>query len=231
MQKTIKPMNNKKAKLTDIDSLAHYRNEFYRNKKLYEINQYKMNRDQIVLENLLLNIEEDVLFKGRGEVSMDEVLESTEKRFLNNLDCCGNYFDTFNSFAQHRNFEHSNDEESAQDEAGTGRERECVGTGSTFSNMHNTINASSIANFNVSRSVGTEGVQADPLEKCKPYRCDITGCKKAYTSAYGLRYHIENGHVQKDDSNKPHICSFSNCGKRYKNSNGLKYHLEHFHKQ
>lgn len=201
MQETI-------TKKQRTDTLKHYRDEFYRNKRLYETNQANMNRDQIILESLLLNIEEDVLFRSCEEISMEEVLESTERRFLDNLDCCGSRFATFNSFIRHKTHAH------------TSEKTMCVVHSDTHSTHSDTESVVSTIDTNT-----LNGVQ----ERHRRYHCDIEGCSKAYTSAYGLRYHIENGHVQRDDSDKPHICSFNNCGKRYKNSNGLKYHLEHFH--
>ncbi|ORD98658.1 Z394 [Hepatospora eriocheir] len=62
------------------------------------------------------------------------------------------------------------------------------------------------------------------------YLCNYVGCKKGFTSSYGLRYHLEHGHTMaKNAEQRPYRCFIPNCVKSYKNSNGLKYHLNKFH--
>lgn len=62
------------------------------------------------------------------------------------------------------------------------------------------------------------------------YVCEIDGCDKKYTSSFGLKYHMKEGHSQeKMNVFKPFGCPFEGCGKKYKNSNGLKYHIRHYH--
>lgn len=62
------------------------------------------------------------------------------------------------------------------------------------------------------------------------YMCEIEGCDKKYTSSFGLKYHMKEGHSQeKMNIFKPFSCPFEGCGKKYKNSNGLKYHIRHYH--
>ncbi|KAI1315959.1 hypothetical protein EDD11_010598 [Mortierella claussenii] len=81
-------------------------------------------------------------------------------------------------------------------------------------------------------SIGRPGtVGAD-----KPYRCNVSGCDKAYKNPNGLKYHNQHGHCSvpgsSDDEKsniKPYRCTFLDCGKCYKNLNGLKYHIEHSH--
>ncbi|KAF9923726.1 Transcriptional regulator of ribosomal biogenesis protein, partial [Modicella reniformis] len=70
----------------------------------------------------------------------------------------------------------------------------------------------------------------------KPYRCQVSGCDKAYKNPNGLKYHNQHGHCStagladsEGPESKPYVCSFMECGKRYKNLNGLKYHIEHSH--
>ncbi|TBU05857.1 hypothetical protein CWI39_0608p0020 [Hamiltosporidium magnivora] len=60
------------------------------------------------------------------------------------------------------------------------------------------------------------------------YKCYLYDCDKEYTSSYGLKYHLINGHSKKI-TEKPYRCTVSGCSKKYKNSNGLKYHLNHGH--
>lgn len=62
------------------------------------------------------------------------------------------------------------------------------------------------------------------------YACEIEGCSKRYTSSFGLKYHMKEGHSEeKMNIFKPFICPFDGCDKKYKNNNGLKYHIKHYH--
>ncbi|KAK3829313.1 MAG: hypothetical protein J3Q66DRAFT_258267, partial [Benniella sp.] len=68
------------------------------------------------------------------------------------------------------------------------------------------------------------------------YRCQVSGCDKAYKNPNGLKYHNQHGHCStagladtEGPESKPYVCTFMECGKRYKNLNGLKYHIEHSH--
>lgn len=67
----------------------------------------------------------------------------------------------------------------------------------------------------------------------KEYKCKIEGCNKVYTSAYGLRYHEERGHIINSISlnvkEYVFICEFKGCRKSYKQKNGLRYHLKKSH--
>lgn len=63
----------------------------------------------------------------------------------------------------------------------------------------------------------------------RTFKCNFDTCEKMFTSAYGLKYHLENGHNKKYDTEKKYACEISNCGRRYKNPNGLKYHKKHEH--
>lgn len=59
--------------------------------------------------------------------------------------------------------------------------------------------------------------------------CQIGTCNKSYSSIYGLKYHMKNGHRKDLDSSKKFVCTFPLCGRRYKNANGLKYHIKKVH--
>ncbi|KAG5859353.1 hypothetical protein KMI_07g11950 [Encephalitozoon hellem] len=62
------------------------------------------------------------------------------------------------------------------------------------------------------------------------YACEIEGCNKKYTSSFGLKYHMKEGHSEeKMNIFKPYVCPFDGCDKKYKNNNGLKYHIKHYH--
>ena len=58
----------------------------------------------------------------------------------------------------------------------------------------------------------------------KKFKCTSGNCNKTFTSLFGLRYHTNNGHNNKDERDKPFCCDIMGCNRRYKNSNGLKYH-------
>lgn len=66
--------------------------------------------------------------------------------------------------------------------------------------------------------------------KYRPFKCQISGCNKKYTSLYGLKYHEKNGHNKDSKYLKPFKCTIVDCDKSYKNANGLKYHLDNGHK-
>ncbi|WUR02464.1 zinc finger C2H2 domain-containing protein [Vairimorpha necatrix] len=62
------------------------------------------------------------------------------------------------------------------------------------------------------------------------YKCTLGNCNRQYTSAFGLKYHMKEGHSEKKlNVHKPFVCDVKNCGRKYKNNNGLKYHLKTFH--
>jgi hypothetical protein len=62
------------------------------------------------------------------------------------------------------------------------------------------------------------------------FACNIEGCCKRYMSSSGLKYHIREGHSEKNTSSpRPFVCPYADCRKKYKNSNGLKYHIGRSH--
>ncbi|KAG0305034.1 Transcriptional regulator of ribosomal biogenesis protein [Dissophora globulifera] len=84
----------------------------------------------------------------------------------------------------------------------------------------------------IMESIGKSGTSSAE----KPYRCQVSGCDKAYKNPNGLKYHNQHGHCSasgladsEGPESKPYMCTFMDCGKRYKNLNGLKYHIEHSH--
>ncbi|TPX50807.1 hypothetical protein SeMB42_g02119 [Synchytrium endobioticum] len=71
----------------------------------------------------------------------------------------------------------------------------------------------------------------------KSYRCPKAFCSKVYKNSNGLKYHLDHGQCEAEDSDaesdmpekvkravRPYTCSA--CDKRYKNLNGLKYHAK-----
>ncbi|KAF9354299.1 hypothetical protein BGX34_011110 [Mortierella sp. NVP85] len=86
--------------------------------------------------------------------------------------------------------------------------------------------------MSIMESIGKSGSSSAD----KPYRCQVSGCDKAYKNPNGLKYHNQHGHCStagladsEGPESKPYVCTFMECGKRYKNLNGLKYHIEHSH--
>ncbi|KAF9764974.1 Zinc finger C2H2 protein [Nosema granulosis] len=64
----------------------------------------------------------------------------------------------------------------------------------------------------------------------KIFKCELPGCNRQYTSSFGLKYHMKEGHSKEKLSiPKPFVCSVELCGRKYKNNNGLKYHLKNYH--
>lgn len=62
------------------------------------------------------------------------------------------------------------------------------------------------------------------------FKCKLDGCSREYTSAFGLKYHMKEGHSEeKMNVYKPYICTYKGCERKYKNNNGLKYHLNKYH--
>ncbi|KAF7700715.1 Zinc finger C2H2 protein [Cucumispora dikerogammari] len=66
----------------------------------------------------------------------------------------------------------------------------------------------------------------------RQFKCAIESCDKTYTSAYGLKYHEANGHLEDTASlNDEYVfrCELEGCKKSYKQKNGLRYHLKKTH--
>lgn len=96
--------------------------------------------------------------------------------------------------------------------------------------------ASGLSSTGSRREKKEEGARQKPVAReqrtkgARLYVCEIEGCDKKYTSSFGLKYHMKEGHSQeKMNVFKPFGCPFEGCGKKYKNSNGLKYHIRHYH--
>ncbi|KAK6090756.1 hypothetical protein P3W45_000001 [Vairimorpha bombi] len=89
------------------------------------------------------------------------------------------------------------------------------------------------------KEVSDKKVQVNDKEKKKKsknesekkiYKCMLDNCNRQYTSAFGLKYHMKEGHSKEKLSvHKPFVCKVDGCGRKYKNNNGLKYHLRTIH--
>ncbi|KAM0677469.1 hypothetical protein BDAP_001970 [Binucleata daphniae] len=194
---------NNNAEQINKQVIDELKNMYYKNRSKFETQQYKMNIDEIKLNNIMLDFEEKVFF----DKEIVNYEERREKRFMQMFTCCNKKFDTFAEFAKHKDIIH---EEEMQEE-------NCEVVNPEYKYVPIKIIADDITSSG-------EG------DKYKQHRCVVEGCYKTYTSAYGLKYHTEKGHAQEVKEAKPHKCTIDNCTKRYKNVNGLKYHLEHAHK-
>ncbi|KAF7682620.1 Zinc finger C2H2 protein [Astathelohania contejeani] len=139
-----------------------------------------------------------------NELTDKQLFNEVEKEFMDGLVCCGLSFDKFFKFYAHYNSVHKlvekEQEEVVVEELEDEEEYEVTAI-----------------------SEETECYE-------KPYKCTVEDCMKSYTSAYGLRYHMEKGH-NCPPLLKPYACTVEGCEKRYRNSMGLKYHLIHGHNQ
>lgn len=211
--------NNNDIKL-DRETREKLKHQYLKNKKRFEDNMHDMNRDQVILEHLLLSIEKDMISSKKKPETLEEAIENSKKKFLNGLECCNKTFETLNDFIEHMETNHENEDEVfdfSQDSP------------FYFPNFPEEPDIQEKENAFEPNAVLDENAIPKKTNKTKPFKCTVPNCKKSYTSSYGLRYHIENGHVEKDESDKPYACQFKNCNKRYKNTNGLKYHVEHNH--
>lgn len=189
-------------------SKNHSKNE--KNHKIVKNqNETKNEKNEIILENFLLKIENE----SKQESKIDNLID---------IECCNINFINLKDYIDHMEKIHENDDlfSDISDFESDSLSEENLSD----------IKENNITNYNQNRNFSQdEAAQSIINLKVKPYRCEIPKCNKSYTSAYGLRYHIENGHIQKDQSNKPYGCQFKDCNKRYKNTNGLKYHVMHCH--
>ncbi|KRH92090.1 putative C2H2-type/integrase, DNA-binding, Zinc finger protein, partial [Pseudoloma neurophilia] len=206
----------KKSEIFQLDqeSREQLKHQYLKNKKRFENNMHEMNRDQVLLEHLLLSIEEEMFYETIQPQTLEEALEKTKRRFLNDLECCSEHFLSFNDFIKHMEENHQNEEDTANFSNNTPYH--------SYNSIENTQEKEKSSDISCLNIISEETEKNEKI-KSKPFKCDIENCNKSYTSAYGLRYHIENGHVQKDESDKPYACQYTNCNKRYKNTNGLKY--------
>lgn len=189
-------------------NLQKMRDEYYKNKAEFEKNQYRMNIYQIQLNNILLKYEEDQyldqLYKSETK---NQFLQRREREFMRMFTCCDRGFETFSEFVAHKENVHN--------------ERQCEDGEDNDESEYRYVPLKS--------STSEENISSEEVDKTKAFKCTVEGCHKNYTSAYGLRYHLEKGHVNETKKTKPYRCSEENCEKRYKNMNGLKYHLAHGH--
>ncbi|KAM0673565.1 hypothetical protein GVAV_002942 [Gurleya vavrai] len=191
--------------------LLKLRNDYHIRKAVFEEKQYSMNIDQIQINNLLIKIEANKYFEYlyRNETAL-EAGKRREKEFMRMFTCCNRGFETFREFEIHKKTVHNE-----------GQEDDAEADESTLSGEYRFVPLSPPQSDEVSYS--------NEAEKIRNHKCTVEGCKKSYTSAYGLRYHLEKGHLDEVKGTKPFKCNVENCNKRYKNMNGLKYHLSRGH--
>ncbi|KAL0265880.1 UNVERIFIED_CONTAM: hypothetical protein PYX00_011597 [Menopon gallinae] len=181
---------------------------------------HTMQFDQIFIENLLLKMEEQAFFKKPScDVHDWNAEREAELEFLKNRSCCRMSFQNFTEWEIHM----MSHELAANPYIVTKSER--------TPREESTDDMSESKQETSQTSDSSETVTSMSESKTKMFKCDHENCNKLYTSAYGLRYHLERGHVEGEDLTKPYLCTFVGCRKRYKNANGLKYHLAHGHRR
>lgn len=209
-----KNKEEKNSLISNNDVSSILKKQHARNRADFLQRSHTMQFDQIFIENLLLRMEEQIFF-GRQTTEMHgwDAEKEAELEFLKNLSCCNLNFANFTEWEIHM-MKHDTKPVFSLDPCG---DEIATVVGMIDKDMSSTSESTS------------ESTASMPETKIKVYKCDHENCNKLYTSAYGLRYHLEKGHRENDDSAKPFTCTFKGCRKRYKNANGLKYHLVHGH--
>ncbi|TBU01304.1 hypothetical protein CWI37_0746p0020 [Hamiltosporidium tvaerminnensis] len=169
-----------------------------------------MSFEEIESETMLLLLERKLIFNSDKKLSVYQFTNDIQNKFIQNLLCCNLNFKTFDDYLKHVYLTHK--------EYKAGYEDQCVGEKIGEYVGGNRDNLCDIDYEFYDRI----------LNKYKMYCCTTKGCAKRYTSAYGLRYHLENGHSSYRIP-KRFLCTFNDCNKSYKNANGLKYHLRNGH--
>lgn len=182
---------------------------------------HTMQFDQIFIENLLLKMEEQAFFK-KPSVEADEwdAEREAELEFLKNRSCCRMSFQNFTEWEIHM----MGHELAASPYIVTKHDKDSREESTTDDTSENKLETTQTSD-------SSDTATSAPESKTKMFKCEHKNCNKLYTSAYGLRYHLERGHREGEDLTKPYLCTFDGCRKRYKNANGLKYHLAHGHSQ
>ncbi|EJW04129.1 hypothetical protein EDEG_01565 [Edhazardia aedis USNM 41457] len=84
-------------------NMHRLRKEFIKNKVEFEENQYTMSKDQLLLHNLLLKVEEDAYFgNNRQNETEIEALNRQEKEFVNMFTCCDRSFNSITDLFAHK---------------------------------------------------------------------------------------------------------------------------------
>lgn len=170
------------------NELQKLRNEFLKNKKEFEEQQYTMKISTLVLNNFLLKTEEDVYF-FRYENDLERNQRS-EREFMQMFTCCNRGFERFSEFIEHKETVHNEgrvEEVVTENKAITifedPKPYKCTYLKCT--KMYTSMNG---LKYHQEKGHETED------EDLKPYRCKMKGCTKRYKNSNGLKYHSKHGH-------------------------------------
>lgn len=201
--------------ISEGKNAAMLQKQHARNRSDFLQRSHTMQFDQIFIEHLLLKMEEQIFFEEDNDEFRDwDAEKEAELEFLRSRNCCNLKFQSFTEWEVHILSHHTSMASSQH----LSKEK---GTISKENAEKDTMSIASEESY--------ESLASTSGNKAKVYKCNRENCNKFYTSAYGLRYHLEKGHKEDDSVAKPFQCIFEGCKKRYKNANGLKYHLSHGH--
>lgn len=205
----------KSEEISGSDNSVLLQKQHARNRSDFLQRSHTMQFDQVFIEHLLLKMEEQMFFEEEADEFCDwDAEKEAELEFLRNRNCCSMKFQNFTEWEIHTLTHHTNTSSSL-----------CFDKERYFNNK----NKPERETMSITSEESYENTCNNSGHKTKVYKCDRENCNKFYTSAYGLRYHLEKGHKEDEDMAKPFRCIFEGCRKRYKNANGLKYHLSHGH--
>lgn len=168
--------------------LQKLRNEFFKNKKEFEEQQYTMKIGAIVLNNFLLKTEEDVYF-SRYENDLERNIRG-EREFMQMFTCCNRGFETFSEFIEHKETIHK--EGRVEEVVPESRYIEQIENPKPFKCPYPKCNKV-YTSINGLKYHQDKGHDTDDLD-IKPYHCTIKGCEKRYKNSNGLKYHLNHGH-------------------------------------
>lgn len=153
--------------------------------------------------------------KNRAEIEKTQWVE--DHAYIDNWRDVGTDEDPYNKHKKKDNFNKMKNQSNKIDD-------ELYKTDDEFDKMEDLINKK----FQI---CDTEKKKKDKnVPEKKIYKCMLNNCNRQYTSLFGLKYHIKEGHSEaKMRVYKPFVCYVEGCGRKYKNKNGLMYHLRTIH--
>jgi hypothetical protein len=227
------------------DVLTRLKESFYENKDEFEKNQYYMNIDQIVLNNVLLKIEEEVYCGNNYRILSEDEIELKARKFIEYFTCCEKKFKSLDEFCDHKYTHHPEQSRTnnrtasplcdyrniySQESKLYGIINQAIYNGlPEYSSENESTAKPAIWNeiFKVRRRLKEE--RSRRSKKDEIFKCSRAECSYEFTSKTGLKYHLEHGHDEIKEGKKRFSCPKEKCSKKYKNANGLRYHLEHGH--
>lgn len=212
------------------EKLNKMKERYIANERELEMNKHRMTTDQVLANILVLSLEKRVYLEKEAEfLQMNKEEEINKNNSIIKKDYTPN--------------EHNLEDFSRENFYGVSNNNMFFEP--IISNTNQTLISDMKTEVNWSKAINkvdsTNNLSCNIYEKefksiyegkvkYRPFVCEKLGCKKRYTSLYGLKYHEINGHNKVYDETKPFKCPVKDCEKRYKNLNGLRYHQDHGHK-